>query len=153
VRLLAKAIGWADAGAPFALIAPGPHWRPRRTIDGTSETPDVAPSAAMKSNGPTRQRTATFPTISVADARKRAERLTAASNGGRALSDDEIRKVWQAAASLGSFGGLVRLALLSALRRGELAHIERAREVLADRIVVRPEHSKTGNLHMGRSRP
>jgi hypothetical protein len=22
VRLLAKAIGWADAGAPFALIAP-----------------------------------------------------------------------------------------------------------------------------------
>jgi hypothetical protein len=30
-RLLAKAIGWADAGAPFALIAPGPYWRPRRT--------------------------------------------------------------------------------------------------------------------------
>jgi hypothetical protein len=30
VRLLAKAIGWADAGAPFAaLIAPGPLWRPR----------------------------------------------------------------------------------------------------------------------------
>jgi hypothetical protein len=24
VRLLAKAIGWADAGAPFVLIAPGP---------------------------------------------------------------------------------------------------------------------------------
>jgi hypothetical protein len=24
LRLLAKAIGWADAGAPFALIAPGP---------------------------------------------------------------------------------------------------------------------------------
>jgi hypothetical protein len=23
-RLLAKAIGWADAGAPFVLIAPGP---------------------------------------------------------------------------------------------------------------------------------
>jgi hypothetical protein len=41
VRLLAKAIGWADAGAPFALIAPGPHSRPRRTIDG-----DVAPPAA-----------------------------------------------------------------------------------------------------------
>jgi hypothetical protein len=27
VRLLAKAVGWADAGAPFALIAPGPRWR------------------------------------------------------------------------------------------------------------------------------
>src|SRR5262249_28190257 len=39
-------------------------------------------------------------------------------------------------------------ALLSALGRGELAQIERARDVLADRIVVRPEHSKTGNPHM-----
>jgi hypothetical protein len=34
VRLLAKAIGWADAGAPFALIAPGPYWRPWRTSEG-----------------------------------------------------------------------------------------------------------------------
>ena len=42
VRLLAKAVGWADAGAPFALIAPGPRWRPRRTIEGA----DVAPPAA-----------------------------------------------------------------------------------------------------------
>jgi hypothetical protein len=40
VRLLAKAIGWADAGAPFALIAPGPHWR------RTSEMPNVLPPAA-----------------------------------------------------------------------------------------------------------
>jgi hypothetical protein len=24
VKLLAKAIGWTDAGAPFALIGPGP---------------------------------------------------------------------------------------------------------------------------------
>ena len=29
LRLLAKAVGWADVGAPFALIAPGPLWRPR----------------------------------------------------------------------------------------------------------------------------
>jgi len=79
--------------------------------------------------------------------RSRAERLKAAANGGRALSDDEIRSVWQAAASLGSFGALVRLALLTALRRGELAQIERARDILADRIVVRPEHAKTGAQH------
>jgi DICT domain-containing protein len=46
VRLLAKAIGWADAGAPFAIIPPGPYWRPRRTIDGTPEMPDVVPPAA-----------------------------------------------------------------------------------------------------------
>jgi len=42
LQLLAKAIGWADAGAPFSLIAPGRYWRPRRTIDGTG----VAPLAA-----------------------------------------------------------------------------------------------------------
>src|SRR5262245_9407150 len=42
VRLLAKAIGWADAGAPFAIIPPGRYWRPRRT----AEMPDVAPPAA-----------------------------------------------------------------------------------------------------------
>ena len=79
----------------------------------------------------------------------RAERLKAASNGGRALADDEIRNVWQAAGdnSFGSFGGLIRLALLTGLRRGELAQIERARDLLADRIVVRPEHAKTGAQH------
>jgi len=32
----AKAIGWADAGGPFALIAPGPRWRPRCTKSPTS---------------------------------------------------------------------------------------------------------------------
>jgi hypothetical protein len=41
LRLLAKAIGWADAGAPFGLIGPGPRWRPRRTSES-----DVAPPAA-----------------------------------------------------------------------------------------------------------
>ena len=41
LRLLAKAIGWADVGAPFALIAPGPLWHPRRTSEG-----DVVPPAA-----------------------------------------------------------------------------------------------------------
>jgi integrase len=71
--------------------------------------------------------------------RSRAERLKAASNGGRALSDEKIRNVWQAAGDkvFGSFGGLVRLALLTGLRRGELAQIERSRDVRADRIVVR----------------
>jgi hypothetical protein len=43
LRLLATAIGRADAGASFALIAPGPRWRPRRTIDRAPEMPDVAP--------------------------------------------------------------------------------------------------------------
>jgi integrase len=85
-------------------------------------------------------------------ARTRAERLKAANNGGRALSDDEIRKVWQAGGNLGSFGALIRLALLTGLRRGELAQIERKRYILPDRIVVRPEHAKTGNPTSCRSR-
>ena len=51
VKLLAKAIGWADAGSPFALISPGPHWRPRRTtIDG-----DVAPLERVRRQSPARQ--------------------------------------------------------------------------------------------------
>jgi hypothetical protein len=40
VQLLAKAIGWADAGAPFGVISPGPYWRPRGTIDGDG-TPEM----------------------------------------------------------------------------------------------------------------
>src|SRR6516225_12167509 len=79
--------------------------------------------------------------------RSRAERLAAGANGGRALSDDEIRNVWQAAGSFGAFGGLVRLAVLTGLRRGELAQLERARDLTADRIVVQPEPAKTGNPH------
>jgi integrase len=78
--------------------------------------------------------------------RSRAERLAAAANGGTALTDEEIRRVWQAAEELGSFGALVRLALLTALRRGELAQLERTR-ILADRIVIVPEHAKTGAQH------
>src|SRR5262249_30571415 len=42
LRLLAKAIGLADVGAPFGVIGPGPGWRPRCT----PEVPDVVPPAA-----------------------------------------------------------------------------------------------------------
>ena len=49
VRLLAKAIGWTDPGVPFALIAPGSRWRPKRSIDDTPEVPDVPPPAAWDS--------------------------------------------------------------------------------------------------------
>src|SRR5262252_3319074 len=76
----------------------------------------------------------------------RAERLKAASNGGRALADDEIRNVWQSAGKFGSFGALVRLALLTAMRRGELVALER-NHLGADRIVIVPEHAKTGAQH------
>jgi hypothetical protein len=42
LRLLAEAVGWASTGVPFALMPPGPLWRPKRprhTIDGTDSTP------------------------------------------------------------------------------------------------------------------
>jgi hypothetical protein len=41
LRLLAEAIGWAEAGAPFGLMGPGPLWRPRRT-----NKDDVVPPVA-----------------------------------------------------------------------------------------------------------
>jgi integrase len=78
--------------------------------------------------------------------RSRAERLKAASNGGRALTDDQIRQLWQTAGGFGSFGCLVRLALLTGARRGELAGLER-NHLLADRLVVVAEHAKTGAQH------
>ena len=51
--------------------------------------------------------------------RSRAERLAAAANGGTALIDDQIRRLWQTAGDFGAFGALVRLALLTGARRGE----------------------------------
>lgn len=70
-----------------------------------------------------------------APGRTRQQRLQAAERRGRALSDAELVKVWQAAEAMqaaaargervsGSFGGLVKLALLSAMRRGELSQLE-----------------------------
>jgi hypothetical protein len=43
VRLPAKAIGWADAGAPFGLISPGRYWRPRCT----PEMPTTPPASLV----------------------------------------------------------------------------------------------------------
>ena len=75
----------------------------------------------------------------------RAERLEAVE-GGRALSDSEIKSVWEAAGTLGTFGSLVRLALLTAMRRGELSGL-RWDDVKADRIVLDAHHTKTGAAH------
>jgi len=47
LRQLARAIGLADAGAPFGVLDPGPLWHPRRTFDDTPEMPDVAPPASI----------------------------------------------------------------------------------------------------------
>ena len=45
-----------------------------------------------------------------------------AEEHGKSLNEDEILAVWRAASAIGGpFGGLVRMALLTGLRRGELA--------------------------------
>ena len=50
----------------------------------------------------------------------RAERLGEESKG-KALSDEEIVALWNGAAAMGPFGGLMRLGLLTGMRRSELA--------------------------------
>jgi integrase len=75
----------------------------------------------------------------------RAERLDEARKG-RALSDDEIAVVWASAGFLGPFGGLLRLGLLTAMRRSELARL-RWQDVRGDRIVIEAHGTKTGVRH------
>jgi integrase len=75
----------------------------------------------------------------------RAERLED-ERRGRALDDDEIRTLWTATAALGAFGGLIRLAILTAMRRSELSGL-RWSDVKDDRIVIEAHGAKTGVRH------
>jgi integrase len=75
----------------------------------------------------------------------RAERL-GDENKGKALPDNEIVALWNAAATLGPFGGLIRLGLLTGMRRGELGRL-RWSDVRDDRIVLAPHATKTGVQH------
>jgi integrase len=72
--------------------------------------------------------------------RTRQQRLLIEQKG-RALSDAELVAIWRAAQRLqdraaagepvsGTFGALVQLALLTGMRRGELAQLERDRHIL-----------------------
>jgi integrase len=82
-----------------------------------------------------------------APSRTRHQRLQDAEDKGKALSDAELIKVWRAAQALqdraargervaGAFGGLVQLALLTGMRRGELSQLQRDRHVLTgDRAI------------------
>jgi integrase len=76
----------------------------------------------------------------------RAERLETESKG-RALSDAEILAIWTASGETkGNFGALVRLGLLTGMRRGELAGL-RWSDICADRIVLEPRRTKQGRRH------
>ena len=76
----------------------------------------------------------------------REERLSGGGHQGKALSDAEIVKVWGAAETLGAFGGLIRLALLSGLRRNEIATLEWA-DLHDIAIVIPAKRSKMGREH------
>ena len=78
----------------------------------------------------------------------RAERLDGKSKG-KALSDPEIVALWNGVrviGVIGAFGGLVRLGLLSGMRRNELAGL-RWSDVRDDRIVLAAHATKTGAQH------
>src|SRR5207302_905058 len=72
----------------------------------------------------------------------RAERLEDEGKG-RAIGDDEIKMLWAATELRGAFGGLLRLALLSGLRRSELSGL-RWSDIHNDRIVISADRAKTG---------
>ena len=75
----------------------------------------------------------------------RVQRLQEAARR-RALTDQDIVAVWRACAVSGAFGGLVRLALLTGMRRNELAHLRWA-DIQHDRIVLPAAATKTGAQH------
>ena len=64
----------------------------------------------------------------------------------RALDDDAIAAVWKAADRHGQYGDIVRLALLTGMRRGEVTGLRRD-QVRGDRIVLHPAQTKTASGH------
>ena len=66
---------------------------------------------------------------------------------GRALTDDEVIKVWKAAGKLGTFGQLTRLCLLGGPRRSEPTMLEWSRQILDDRITFDEAWTKMGLHH------
>ncbi len=76
----------------------------------------------------------------------RADRLDDQARKGRALSDDEIKAVWGAASKSGAFGGLVQLALITGMRRGELAGLTWT-DIASDRIGLHGARTKSGASH------
>jgi len=76
----------------------------------------------------------------------RAERVGRRQKG-RALTDDEVIKVWKAAGKLGTFGQLTRLCLLGGPRRSEPTMLEWSRHILDDRITFDEAWTKMGLHH------
>ena len=65
---------------------------------------------------------------------------------GRALTDDEVARLWLAAGSDTAFGRLVRALVLSGCRRSEMAKLRWEMD-LGDRLLLPPSHTKQGRSH------
>ena len=76
----------------------------------------------------------------------RAQRVGRRSKG-RALTDEEIIKVWHASGKLGAFGLLTRLCLLGGPRRGEPAMVQWQKHIMDDRITFDEAWTKMGLHH------
>lgn len=78
--------------------------------------------------------------------KSREERRLGKLRQGRALDDREIAALWAAAGDFGAFGNLVRLGLLSGLRRDELSEL-RWSDIDGGVIVVSGDRTKSGREH------
>src|SRR5262249_11237161 len=76
----------------------------------------------------------------------RAERLASEARKPRALTDDDIIAVWNAANGRRAFSNITRRLLLTGARRSEIAKLSRDR-ILSDRLVLPPTHTKMGEKH------
>ena len=76
----------------------------------------------------------------------REEKRARKAREGRALDDREIAAVWNASLDMGAFGALVRMGILTGLRRNELAEL-RWTDVRDDMIVVPDHRTKMGKEH------
>ena len=75
----------------------------------------------------------------------KAERI-AAEERGRALTDDELAKLWKVAAPETVLGRYIRALVLTGARRAEMARLEWAM-VGEDRLTLPPSHTKQGRPH------
>jgi integrase len=76
----------------------------------------------------------------------RAEKIARGEKRARALPDHEIVAVWNACEGFGAFGRIMRMSLLCATRRSEVAKLT-CDKILSDRLVLPPLSTKSGEQH------
>jgi len=75
------------------------------------------------------------------------ERIANGKSRERVLSDNELAKVWRATDSIGVFGSVLRLLVLTGARREEIAQL-RWSEIEGDTIKLEGSRTKNGEAHI-----